>query len=385
MSNKKTKTKVLSAVTVSDSVIFFYGIPTFLSNKGFEVAIASSKGAELDLISNRENPVIFPVEMEREIKLFSDFISLLKVIIVIYRFRPDIVNSGTPKAGLLYTLAAWFLRVPVRIYHVRGLRHESLTGFSEKLQIAIERIVGRLATHVICETESLKNLALTQNLFDVEKCYVLGPGSSGVQLENFNPEKFSSDFRSELRSSMGIPEDSIVIGLVGRLVPRKGISELIESWKEIRRNYPSAILLLVGPIESAQSLESSDISTIQNDSRIISTGMVSDVAKYYSIMDVFTLPAHWEGFGNVLVEAASMGVPVVTTNGTGTIDAAKDGYNAKIIDVKDTVALTKAISEYLDDPSLRYKHGKNGQEWATKFDRKKILRHLYEFYQSINF
>lgn len=384
MSHKK-KIKVLSAVTVSDSIIFFYGIPTFLSNKGFEVAIASSKGAELDLISNRENPIIFPVEMEREIKLFSDFISLLKVINVIYRFRPDIVNAGTPKAGLIYTLGAWFLRVPVRIYHVRGLRHESLTGFSEKLQIAIERIVGRLATHVICETESLKNLALTQNLFDVEKCYVLGPGSSGVQLENFNPEKFSSDFRSELRSNMGIPEDSIVIGLVGRLVPRKGISELIESWKEIRRNYPSAILLLVGPIESAQSLESSDISTIQNDSRIISTGMVSDVAKYYSIMDVFTLPAHWEGFGNVLVEAASMGVPVVTTNGTGTIDAAKDGYNAKIIDVKDTVALTKAISEYLDDPNLRYKHGKNGQEWATKFDRKKILRHLYEFYQSINF
>jgi hypothetical protein len=124
--------KVLSAVTVSDSVIFFYGMPNFLSKRGFKVAISSSPGAELDAISEQENPTIFRVMMKREISLFSDFSSLLQVCRVIKKFKPDIVNAGTPKAGLLYMIGAWLLRVPVRVYHVRGLRHESLGGGGRK-------------------------------------------------------------------------------------------------------------------------------------------------------------------------------------------------------------------------------------------------------------
>ncbi len=375
--------RVLSAVTVSDSIIFFYGMPSFLSARGFEVAISAADGPELDVILERESPVVYHVEMEREISLAKDLSSFLNVLKVLRRFKPDIVNAGTPKAGLLYMIGAWLFRVPIRIYHVRGLRHESLDGLAEKLQISVEQICGRLATHIVCETQSLKDLALAQGLYRASKCKVLGPGSSGVELGNYNPEEFSPAFRMEFRDDLGIPIEAEVIGFLGRVVPRKGIAELLNAWRNIREEYPSTYLLIAGPLEDAQPLKVEDVENIQEDPRIIFTGKVEDAAKYYSVMDIFTLPAHWEGFGNVLVEAASMGLPVVTTNGTGTRDAVEDGYNSLVIPVKDSTALVAAISKYLDDKALRIEHGRNGREWASRFERKVILRHLSEFYESL--
>jgi len=381
--NEKNAVRVLSAVTVSDSVIFFYGLPSYLSKNGFNVAISSAGGPELDQIQEEEKPVIFSVAMEREISILKDMASLFGVLRVLLKFRPFIVNAGTPKAGLLYMAASWLLRTPRRIYHVRGLRHESLSGFAEMLQIKIEKLCGFFATHVVCETLSLKDLAVEQKLYPERKCYVLGPGSSGVELENYNPGDYSDTFRSEFKKELGIPLDAMVIGFLGRVVPRKGISELLIAWDKIRAEFPDTYLLVAGPLENAQPLKSEELKALREDPRIIFTGKVQDVARYYAVMDIFTLPAHWEGFGNVLVEAASMGLPVVTTNGTGTRDAVKDGYNSLVVPVKDATALFVAISRYLEDKILRAEHSKNGKEWASRFERKVILEHLAEFYESL--
>jgi len=381
--NKSQKIKVLSAVTVSESVIFFYGMPRYLSEYGYEIAISAKAGPELDKIHAEEKVRIFKVDMEREVSIFKDLVSLGGVLKVLSFYKPDIVNTGTPKAGLLYLMGAWLKRVPIRIYHVRGLRHESLSGFSEKLQIIIERLCGFLATHIVCETKSLEELALEQALYPVSKCHVLGPGSSGVELENYNPKHYSNESRQKFRGELGIPQDAVVIGFLGRVVPRKGIAELIDAWTTLREKHPDAYLLIAGPLESAQPVSSEVLGVIRDDPRVIFTGRVNNAAKYYSVMDVFTLPAHWEGFGNVLVEAAAMGLPVVTTDGTGTRDAAKDNFNAKVIPVKDSKALQNALSLYLSDPQKRYIDGQNGMEWALNFERKVILGHLLSFYEKL--
>ena len=76
-------------------------------------------------------------------------------------------------------------------------------------------------------------------------------------------------------------------------------------------------------------------------------------------------------------------MPVVTTDGTGTRDAAKDNFNAKVIPVKDSKALQNALSLYLSDPQKRYIDGQNGMEWALNFERKVILGHLLSFYEKL--
>ncbi|MFP3340108.1 hypothetical protein R0J91_19175, partial [Micrococcus sp. SIMBA_131] len=78
--------------------------------------------------------------------------------------RPYIVNSGTPKAGLIGTLAAFITRRPVRIYTVRGLRLETVTGLKYKILYAMEKLAMYCSTDIIAVSESLKSRLVELNL-----------------------------------------------------------------------------------------------------------------------------------------------------------------------------------------------------------------------------
>ena len=150
--------KIFSAVTVSGSSIFFYGQMTYLKNHGFALVFASSDGERVrQMLADEPYFEFIPIDMRREPSVFHDMIPLVKVTSAIFRERPDIVNAGTPKAGFLFMVGAFINRVLVRIYHVRGFRHESLNGFPKIFQKVIERLCGALATHVVCETKSVTN------------------------------------------------------------------------------------------------------------------------------------------------------------------------------------------------------------------------------------
>jgi glycosyltransferase involved in cell wall biosynthesis len=97
-------------------------------------------------------------------------------------------------------------------------------------------------------------------------------------------------------------------------------------------------------------------------------------------MNVFVLPAWWEGFGNVLTEAAAMGIPVISTKGTGTRDAVSDGFNGVLVDVKNIDQLTEAMLEIKSNSEKRLEMGKNGIEWAKNFDRIRIWEGMKELY-----
>ena len=96
------------------------------------------------------------VNMEREISLKNDFKSLFNMIKLLEKKRPYIVNSGTPKAGLIGTLAAFITRRPVRIYTVR-LRLETVTGLKYKILYAMEKLAMYCSTDIIAVSESLKS------------------------------------------------------------------------------------------------------------------------------------------------------------------------------------------------------------------------------------
>src|SRR5205085_8104255 len=93
------------------------------------------------------------------------------------RFRPQLVNAGTPKAGLLGMLAAWAARVPVRVYTLHGLRLETARGIKLRVLRAMERLAMRCAHRIICVSPSLRESCLGHRLARPEKLVVLGSGS----------------------------------------------------------------------------------------------------------------------------------------------------------------------------------------------------------------
>ena len=112
------------------------------------------------------------------------------------------------------------------------------------------------------------------------------------------------------------------MGFVGRLTRDKGVPELIEAFDTIAKKEPDAHLLLVGWFDAAEdALDDWTRARIQSHPRIHCTGFVADTAPYYRAMDLMVLPSWREGFPNAVLEAAATGLPVITTECTGSRDS----------------------------------------------------------------
>ncbi|RIL97086.1 glycosyltransferase family 1 protein, partial [Staphylococcus equorum] len=160
------KKKIFHLVTVSKSIPLMKGQIEFLRNQGLDVHIVSDDGKEL---RSYDKEISHNIPMKREISLLSDFKSLIKMVKLFYKERPYIVNSGTPKAGLIGTLAAFITRRPIRIYTVRGLRLETVSGLKYKLLYLMEKIAMFCATDIIAISQSLKEKIVLSNLANDNK------------------------------------------------------------------------------------------------------------------------------------------------------------------------------------------------------------------------
>src|SRR5215469_8566170 len=128
-----SEVSVLHAVTDSMSTILMRGQLAYLKTNGFDPELLSSPGKELKQIGLLEGIPVFGVSMRREISPLRDLRSFFEIWRLLRRIKPAICNSGTPKAGLLVSLAAWLNRVPCRVYTLRGLRYETAKGLKKMI------------------------------------------------------------------------------------------------------------------------------------------------------------------------------------------------------------------------------------------------------------
>ena len=114
------KKKLIRVTTVPQSLdVFCNGMLKELSNK-YEVVAVSSPGEALERVKIREGVKTIAVPMERHISLMKDLKSLMRMILVFKKEKPDIVHSMTPKAGLICMMAGWLTKVTVRIHTFTG-------------------------------------------------------------------------------------------------------------------------------------------------------------------------------------------------------------------------------------------------------------------------
>ena len=366
---------------------FFLSLPdciASLRNSGFDVSIVSSPRPGQESIRTA-GASIFDVPMNREISPLDDLVLLWRLWRTLRRIRPDITDSGTPKAGLLGGLAAALAGVPCRIYTLHGLRLETTTGVKRRILVWTERIACKCAHRVICVSPSLRQRAIDLGLVESVKTLVLANGTChGVEVERYAGTAENMARADELRRELNLPKDFLVIGFVGRLTHDKGIPELIEAYWDLRSDFRELRLLLVGDFEDGDPVPLSVRTRIENDPLILRSGFVPDTSAYYHLMDVLVLPTYREGFGLVNIEAQAAGKPVVTTRATGAIDSVQDGKTGLLVPVGDAQALARAIGSLLGDAAKRKEMGRRGQEWVTReFPRGKVLAALAREYHSL--
>src|SRR5262249_39648782 len=152
-----------------------------------------------------------------------------------------------------------------------------------------------------CVSKSLRQEAIALGIESPDRLLVLAAGSSnGVDINRFSPTLARAEQGLALRQRFGIGTSTVVIGFVGRLTRDKGICELVEAYRSLRKSNHDVCLLLVGGLEDGDPLPSSTTQSIKEDRRIVQSGSVEDVAPYYHMMDVLALPSYREGFPNVV-------------------------------------------------------------------------------------
>jgi glycosyltransferase involved in cell wall biosynthesis len=378
--------RLLHVVTVPDSLLFFDGQLAFMKKHGFDITLVASPGPVLDEFGRREGVAVYPVEMARRMTPIEDLRSLAKIHRLIRRVRPHIAHTHTPKGGLLGTLAASLARTPVRIYQMRGRLSATATGWKRSPIMATERIVCAASCHVICNSHSLREGAIRDGLCPAEKIEVLlaGSGNGVDSAVRFNPSRVGTAEASAVRKELGIPDAAPVIGFVGRLVREKGIGELVQSWKVVREKCPDAHLMLVGPLEPRDPISGADKQLLKADPRVRLVGFRNDLPQLYKSMDVVVLPTYREGFPNVLLEAQAMALPVVSTRAEGSVDAVEDGVTGILVPPRESAPLTRATLAYLDDASLRARHGAAGRDRVLRlFERERLWEALLARYESL--
>ena len=371
-----TNKKIFQLVTVSKSITLMKGQIEYLRDKGLDVHVVSSKGPEQNTYSS---DITHAVNMEREISLKNDFKSLFNMIKLFRKERPYIVNSGTPKAGLIGTLAAFITRRPLRIYTVRGLRLETVTGLKYKILYAMEKLAMYCSTDIIAVSESLKSKIVELKLANKNKIKVLGYGSSnGVNLEKFD-KKFDA-IPNELQEQLS---GNFVIGFVGRIVKDKGIKEVVEMFKMLQAKNLKVKLLLLGNPEKDDSISASDYQYLVDNHDVILAGHVSQPVNYFNHMDVLVSPTYREGFANVSLEAQCVEVPVITTRATGAIDTIEDNQTGFLVDVGESKELTEYVEYLINHPNVKNEMGKKGRKRVEeKFRNEVIWEHLETIYKN---
>jgi len=371
---------IVIGITHPQTCLTLTGRLRALRNAGFRVTLISSPGELLDRTATREGVEAIGLPIEREIAPLADLVSLLRLCWVLWRLKPDLAEFSTPKAGLLGSLAARLVGVPARVYMLRGLKLETSKGIKRTILLAAERTSSRLAHVVLCNSESMRSEALSLGIAPAAKLHLLGSGSSnGVNVERFSPGS------STVRNDLNIPKEAKVVGFVGRLTRDKGVPELIEAFDTIAKKEPDAHLLLVGWFDAAEdALDDWTRARIQSHPRIHCTGFVADTAPYYRAMDLMVLPSWREGFPNAVLEAAATGLPVITTECTGSRDSVVPEVTGQLIPPGYPEAISEAVLKLLGDPVRRWSMGQAARVWVcAHFADERVLGLATEFYKSL--
>lgn len=343
----------------------------------FEVKIISIDknyhSANEKLLEEAGIPVIHLTELrypaDKRLNCFQKIIRTLARYYDLYKIiteeRPDILHAhlylgnylkalSLKKRGikLFYTVH----NVPDRYYDVTGKDKRKYKAYKEIKRLLRKEDLTLIALHDGMNRE-LRALFNTENVVTV---------NNGVNLDKFHKELYN---RQEIRETLGINDDTLLIGHIGRFHEQKNHEFIVRVFEEIRKKNKNSHLLLIGVGELLQTVKD-QIQSIGLTEHVTILHNRNDIPQLIYAMDAFLFPSKWEGFGNVLIEAQSMGVPCVISDKVPSYAVLNENVSV--------LALNTSVEQWAD--VVLHTEYSDVSDKVKEFDMKNSVKQLERIY-----
>ncbi len=312
------------------------------------------------IVRNMGIEPVYIRNMQREISFAKDRDAYRQLTSIIRDFKPDIVHTHAAKAGTLGRLAAIHLKVPVVLHTFHGhVFHSYFSPLKTKLFVGIERYLAQRSSGIIAISEDQKHdLGTVFKICDPSKIKVIPLG--------FDLDRFGTDMevkRQAFRSTYKLDDDTLAIGIIGRLVPVKNHPYFLDVWKRVKAATSRKIhAFIIGDGEDRLAIEqlcndlNIPISTPEKyraDANLTFTSWIKDIDRALAGLDIITLTSKNEGTPVSLIEAQAAGKPIVTTAVGGIGNAVIPGVTAFLAEPDDSEGFAAHLLKIVTDDSLR--------------------------------
>lgn len=291
----------------------------------------------------------------RGINPATDFKLLLNYLSIMKKVKPDLVISYTIKPNLYGGTVARILNIPFAI-NITGLGTAfQKEGLLKKLVTIWYKYICKKVKVVFFENKGNCNTFLQNKIISENKCCVLN--GAGVNLKDYPFTPY--------------PDHNIIRFLfIGRVMKEKGVDELFECATRLKQQYNNIIFDIIGPMEDDYK---DIIEDLVNKDTINYHGYQEDVKPFIQQCHCFVLPSYHEGMANTLLECASMGRPLITSNIHGCKEAINN--NGYVCNVKDADDLYCQLLKFIElDYETKKQLGINSRKHIEEvFDKKKVV------------
>lgn len=298
----------------------------------------------------------------RELARFVQTVRTLRSLLKSGRF--DVAIGWMTKAQLYLALAARRAGIPSVWFHLS----------TPNRRFWMDRLAARLPTKAIFTVS--REAQRAQQAFTRVPVELIYPGAD---LDRFAADSLPSVH--DARAELGMAGDGPVVGIVGRLQRWKGVDVLVRAMPTVIRRFPNATCAVVGgehPLEPGYLTELTGLTTqLGLDGNVAFAGLRPDPERWMQAMDVVVHASDREPFGIVIVEAMSLGKPVIATDAGGPSEIVTNGVDGLLVPFGDHAALAAAILRVLEDSELAARLGAEARRTASRFGAGEFAENLH--------
>lgn len=372
------KPRILIVVNV-DWFFLSHRLPIALAamERGYEVFVAAADTGKRAKIESYGLTFINAPYLEKSHSLLSELYMIFKLGSLYKDIKPSLVHHVTIRPVLYGSIASRIYGVKAVVNALSGLGYLFIhQGFKNRiLRMVVTKLLEIGFSHpnqlLILQNNDDRETFINRGLIQPEKIRIVR--GSGVDTERFKPP-------SEKRSA------GVDVAFIGRLLWDKGIAEFVEAANQLKKQGIDASFHIYGAqYENNPMSVPDDVLDEWKSNRVLTIyGQKERIEDHLDEIDIVCLPSYREGLPKALLEAASAGLPIVTTDTPGCREVVDDGVNGYLVPPRNSSLVAESLKKLIENPELRTQFGKAGREKVLKeFTVDKVVEQTMDIYRSL--